>query len=348
MRWRARRGARALRPRRVGAGLGPLLRRLPRHADRRRRDRGGDGRRARAAVVLRLPLEPREPPRARAGRGRRRRARSATGSAVVCDDGGVPTGELREHEAIELVLGARAGAHPAPSAWTPTPASLRALNALGLTGGHVMLGWPWLLDDLDELEARGDLTLRCVVPLLFEPGVSDEEIEALLAQRDRGGRRWRGGRGQVLHRRRDRLRHRVAVRAGTARRGHASRSGPTPDRYAEVVARAARAGFQCATHAIGDRAVAAALDAYRDAGSARHRPAPDRAPRDDARHRAGAARRRGRRGVDAAAARRGPRRARPVQLARASSSPRRSRPASAGATSGAAARSSRSARTGRS
>jgi Amidohydrolase family len=30
--------------------------------------------------------------------------------------------------------------------------------------------------------------------------------------------------------------------------------------------RFARAGFQCATHAIGDRAVAAALDAYRDAG----------------------------------------------------------------------------------
>jgi predicted amidohydrolase YtcJ len=32
------------------------------------------------------------------------------------------------------------------------------------------------------------------------------------------------------------------------------------------VARFARAGFQCASHAIGDRAVAAALDAYRDAG----------------------------------------------------------------------------------
>ena len=41
---------------------------------------------------------------------------------------------------------------------------------------------------------------------------------------------------------------------------------PDPGRYAEVVARFARAGFQCATHAIGDRAVAAALDAYRDAG----------------------------------------------------------------------------------
>ena len=49
---------------------------------------------------------------------------------------------------------------------------------------------------------------------------------------------------------------------------------PDPGRYAEVVARAARAGFQCATHAIGDRAVAAALDAYRDAGT--HGLAPHR------------------------------------------------------------------------
>ena len=49
---------------------------------------------------------------------------------------------------------------------------------------------------------------------------------------------------------------------------------PDPARYAEVVAHCARAGLQCATHAIGDRAIAAALDAYRDAdarGSAPHR-----------------------------------------------------------------------------
>ena len=195
-----------------------------------------------------------------------------TGSAVVCDDGGVPTGELREHEAIELVLG-QVPERTHAERLDAYADSLRALNALGLTGGHVMLGWPWLLDDLDTLEARGDMTLRCVVPLLFEPGVTNEEIEALLAHRDRDGRRWRGGVAKFFID--------GVIDSGTAWLFEPGPGGegtrpfwPDPDRYAEVVARAARAGFQCATHAIGDRAVAAALDAYRGAG--RHGIAPHR------------------------------------------------------------------------
>jgi hypothetical protein len=41
---------------------------------------------------------------------------------------------------------------------------------------------------------------------------------------------------------------------------------PDPDRYARAVKLFAQAGFQCVTHATGDRGVRAALDAYRDAG----------------------------------------------------------------------------------
>ena len=184
---------------------------------------------------------------------------------MVCDDAGVPTGELREAPAMELVatlvpertraerLDAYAG-------------TLRRLGALGLTGGHVMLGWPWLLDDIEELEARGDLTLRCVVPLLMEPDVTDEELEALLALRDRAGARWRGGVAKFFID--------GVIDSGTAWLFEPGPHGegtepfwPDPDRYAEVVVRCARGGFQCATHAIGDRAIAAALDAYREAGT---------------------------------------------------------------------------------
>jgi predicted amidohydrolase YtcJ len=43
---------------------------------------------------------------------------------------------------------------------------------------------------------------------------------------------------------------------------------PEPERYAEAVALFARARFQCITHAVGDRAVQAALDAYESAGAA--------------------------------------------------------------------------------
>jgi predicted amidohydrolase YtcJ len=188
----------------------------------------------------------------------------SAGAAVVCDDAGVPTGELREAPAMELVR-ARVPERTRAQRLDAYAETLRRLNALGLTGGHVMLGMPTLYDDVAELEARGELSLRCVVPVLLEPDTSDDEIEALLAQRDRGGRRWRAGVAKFFID--------GVIDTGTAWLFEPGPHGegtqpfwPDPGRYAEVVARFARAGFQCATHAIGDLAVAAALDAYREAG----------------------------------------------------------------------------------
>ena len=194
------------------------------------------------------------------------------GGAIVVDDRGAPTGELHERPAMDLVGDLVPSRTPAQrlDAYAET---LRALNALGLTGAHVMIGDPALFDRIDELEARGDLTVRCVVPLLQEPGVTDAEIEPQLALRDRGGRRWRAGAAKFFID--------GVIDSGTAWLFEPGPGGegtepywPEPDRYAEVVARFARAGFQCATHAIGDRAVAAALDAYEAAG--RHASAPHR------------------------------------------------------------------------
>ena len=160
--------------------------------------------------------------------------------------------------------------------------TLRRLNALGLTGGHVMLGHPGLFDDVEELEARGDLTLRCVVPLLFEPDTTDEEIEALLALRDRRGRRWRAGAAKFFID--------GVIDTGTAWLFEPGPHGegtepfwPDPARYAEVVARCARAGFQCATHAIGDRGDRGGARRVPRRRGARAGAAPDRAPRDAAR-----------------------------------------------------------------
>ena len=187
-------------------------------------------------------------------------------AAVVCDDDGVPTGELREPPAMGLV-GDHVPERTRAERLDAYAATLRRLNSLGLTGGHVMLGRAGLFEDVEELEARGDLTLRCVLPVLLEPGTSDEAIEGLLALRDRGGRRWRAGAAKFFAD--------GVIDTGTAWLFEPGPHGegrepfwPDPDRYAEIVARLARAGFQCATHAIGDRAVAAALDAYRAAGRA--------------------------------------------------------------------------------
>ena len=163
--------------------------------DRRRRDRRRDRRRARVPHVLRLPLGAGEPARRSRSRASTGRASSPPARRSCATTRGVPTGELREAPAMELVR-ARVPERTRAERLDAYAATLRRLNALGLTGGHVMLGRPGLLDDVDELEARGDLTLRCVVPLLLEPDATDE--------RDRGAARAARPRRAALARRRRR------------------------------------------------------------------------------------------------------------------------------------------------
>src|SRR6478672_3782758 len=78
---------------------------------------------------------------------------------VVCVDG-APTGELRESGAIGLVM----EAVPEP---TDEERLLRyrttfeRMNAVGLTGAHVMIGSPQLYEVCREMDARGWMTARC-------------------------------------------------------------------------------------------------------------------------------------------------------------------------------------------
>lgn len=194
-------------------------------------------------------------------------------SEVVCRDG-APTGELREMSAYGAVL--EAAPAPTPAAYRrQVAATLRRLAGLGLTGGHVMDGSPETFAILRELEAAGELPLRLVVPLWQTPDVSDERIAEQLPLLHERGRRWRGGVAKLFAD--------GVVDSGTAWLYEPDALGggrapfwPDPARYAEVVARFARAGFQCVTHACGDRAVAAALDAYRDAAARPENGAPHR------------------------------------------------------------------------
>jgi len=186
----------------------------------------------------------------------------AEGAEIVCDAAGRPTGMLREGAAMALVRDL-----VPPRTWAQRldayAATLRRLNATGLTGAHVMLSFPDLFEVVEALEARGELTVRCVLPLWQRPEVTDEEVGAQLALRDRRGRRWRAGVAKFFID--------GVIDTGTAWLHDTPGSRPfwpDPDRYAAVVAAFSRAGFQCATHAIGDRAVTAALDAYRAAGAA--------------------------------------------------------------------------------
>jgi predicted amidohydrolase YtcJ len=193
------------------------------------------------------------------------------GSEVVVRDGR-PTGELRELSAQALVLAA-APERGAGELRAEQVATLRRMNAAGLTGAHVMDGSAETFALLRELEASGELTMRMVVPVWLRPDMDDAEIDALLGLRDERGELWRGGVAKLFVD--------GVIDAGTAWLEAPDSFGagtepywPRPARFDAVVARFARAGFQVATHAIGDRGVRHTLEAYVAAGSApgvRHR-----------------------------------------------------------------------------
>jgi predicted amidohydrolase YtcJ len=191
---------------------------------------------------------------------------------IVCRDG-APTGELREWAAVATVE--RAMPHPTDAErYALHAAALREHAATGLTGGHAMDGTLATHDLLRELEANGDLVQRFVVPFTIVPESQPEDWAALLPHRDDGGRRWRAGVAKFFID--------GVIDAGTGWLYEPDSEGegmlpfwPDPSHYRRAVATFARAGFQCSTHATGDRGVREALDAYREAGAAplrgRHR-----------------------------------------------------------------------------
>jgi predicted amidohydrolase YtcJ len=186
-------------------------------------------------------------------------------AAVVCADG-VPTGELQEWAAIRLVQKVLPAVDD-ETRYHWFKESFRRFNAVGLTALHAMDGSPSDFDIYRRLEANGDLTCRVVVPLWQEPRMTLSEMRDQLPFKSARGRLWRGGAAKFFID--------GVIETGTGwlvepdTRGQGSHpTWPEPERYAEAVSLFAGAGFQCITHAVGDRAVQAALDAYEAAGAA--------------------------------------------------------------------------------
>jgi len=183
---------------------------------------------------------------------------------VVCDPDGRPTGALLEFAAMDLVRAVvpELGEAEQLDAFRGT---LRALNRVGLTGAHVMLGDPELLDVCRVLEASGDLSVRMLVPMHQPPTITDEEVEIRLGLAGEHGRRWRCATAKFFLD--------GVLDSGTAWLVDPGPDGvngvpfwPDLDRYSELVARFTRAGFSAVTHAVADGAVRGALDAYERAG----------------------------------------------------------------------------------
>ncbi|HRA49288.1 MAG TPA: amidohydrolase family protein, partial [Thermomicrobiales bacterium] len=186
-------------------------------------------------------------------------------STVVVDEHGVPTGELREGGAQALVT----RNIPEPTevemyGWYL--AEMKKWAAMGLTGIHNMDGTLETYDLLRHMEEKGDLSLRMIVPLWQQPEHSFEQMHALLPHRDDHGTLWRGGVAKFFID--------GVIESGTAWLTEPDTKGmctepfwADPARYQEAVRIFAQAGFQCATHAVGDMAVRCALDAYEKAGT---------------------------------------------------------------------------------
>jgi predicted amidohydrolase YtcJ len=185
-------------------------------------------------------------------------------SEVVCDPDGRPTGALLEHAAMGLVLDV------VPN-WTEAElldafaTTLRRMNAVGLTGAHVMMGDPDLLDLVTALEQRGDLTLRLLMPMHLGPQADDDDVQRYLDVAGRCGRLWRTGTAKFFLD--------GVLDSGTAwlvepgpRGANAEPFWPDLRRFRDLVRRFTQAGFSAITHAVGDGAVREALDAYAAAG----------------------------------------------------------------------------------
>ena len=193
------------------------------------------------------------------------------GAEVVVRDG-APTGELRESAAMELVEAVVPDLTDRER-YARILETLRTLNACGVTGVHVMDGSPATFDLMRELEAAGDLTARAIVPLWQQPETSFDEMREQLAHVGERGRRWRGGTAKFF------IDGVIDTGTGWLYAPDTQGDGmepfwPDPARYAEAVRMFAQAGFQCITHATGERGVRAALDAYLAAAAAdgvRHR-----------------------------------------------------------------------------
>jgi predicted amidohydrolase YtcJ len=200
------------------------------------------------------------------------RERFTDNAEVVVDAHGVPTGELKEIVAYRLVLDQIPDFTPAEK-YARYVERMKIWNRLGLTAVHNMDGSLADLDLLRTLEGNGDLSIRINLPFWQKPEMSDDEMAAFLPHRDAAGRRWWGGSTKFFID--------GVTETGTGWHLEPDAFGentapfwPDPVRYTAKVRMFAEAGFQCITHALGDRAVRHTLDAYEAAGAApgvRHR-----------------------------------------------------------------------------
>ena len=188
-----------------------------------------------------------------------------TNGKIVRDEKGEATGALKE-AAGDLV----AAKVPKPTRAERLDAlrkGIREANQVGLVRVHSAGGDFEYLDLYDELRKHGELTLRFYVSYFLDPpGLTPESTAKIESARKQYNDDWISG-GAV------KTMLDGVIESHTAAMLAPYTDDPTlsgklfwdPDQYKATVAEVDKNGFQIFTHAIGDKAVRLALDAYQNA-----------------------------------------------------------------------------------
>lgn len=194
---------------------------------------------------------------------------------IVRDARGEPTGVLKE-----AAMGLMSRVLPAPSRderLSAVRAAMVEANRVGITSVQNAGGSLEDLELYDELRRRGELTVRVYQALSVDPAASPEELDALNRTRERFSDDALLKTGAVKLTADGVVETRTAAMlepySGTEDRGRLHVESAD---LARLVTELDRRGWQVMTHAIGDAAVQATLDAYEAAASANPAPARGR------------------------------------------------------------------------
>ena len=184
---------------------------------------------------------------------------------VVDPASGLATGMLKERLAQERVT----ALIDAPTMDQRDDALRRAIhyvNSLGITSVQNMDGDPERLAQYDRLRERGALTVRAYHYLSVREGTPRERLEEFATLTRRYTDPWNRTRGIKLF-----IDGVIESKTALLLEPYADSSGDSgipdmdPDAYRAIVVAADALGMDVATHAIGDRGVRLALDAYEEA-----------------------------------------------------------------------------------
>jgi hypothetical protein len=180
---------------------------------------------------------------------------------------GEPTGTLRE-DAMDLAA-AHLPEYTAEEYLQGLRRGLEMANEFGISSLQEASADSQSLEAYAELDRRGELTARVVAAMYVDPAEGVEQIPRLAAMRKKyQGRRLRANAVKIFADGVIEARTAAVLEPYLDKPGDRGKANLEPAAFNELVTALDREGFQVHVHAIGDRAIRMALDAFESARAA--------------------------------------------------------------------------------